>query len=499
MKVFTTLPFFIREPYSALQNATDVEQAKLIQLIFFRSVSFLGKLALLEYLQKEKKSKNINYKLLGFPFPTWAREWTDLLQIIVSHFQEKKKKFVLPLFEITKKYPYFQQIGEDKVSRLLSFSELLENANYLISSADIQECKESLASFLEEFLFLEQCTYEKKEDLVLTLNQESLILWPFFDLRPVEDYSILDNKEDAATALEKAYERWLKPELHSFQKQKKAEINFESILSLHQEKYVFAPWLHTALEEKIENIFTGIQEFHNNALMIGSYPGVGKTALAANWHRWIKNVDCVCSYFIASHTPLQETSTIEKWIMAKLCSFLHLPEIKETDEQSLLFWWIHCREAFEKNYPRIVIGIDGVEILAEQEWIKLMNLIRQDPLNKILFVFFKRLQEPPATNFPCLCLDWQDNFYFEKMFTEDYAQSLKKRYLKTPLSEKIFSHLSQSESFLTAPEIAQAFSMYTPKVLESLIQMKPLLETRLTQNGEQYQIFHPSCKKLLSI
>lgn len=509
----SAFPLFIRDIYSTLRNSEigDGERARLIHLIFSRTISFLGKLALLEYLQGECKSPFITYQILHSGYPSGPREWIRWFEEITSEYARQGIIPVLhPLLAVREKYSGFKyRESEDRVARLLWYDDLFLQGDYLVTSSDIQENEEQLAGFLEDLSFLETAEYKVEHDeTVLVFGGKTLQLSPFYAARAENDKMSLDIGEDGPEALKKVYQIWIADDFEKYCKEAEGKFHFDAVTEVHR-NYIMAPWVEIAVEESLKTLFTTIREIESeNILLIEGYPATGKTALAANLPKYFPWVDRFFCYFLIPDTPLQECATLEKWLTGQLNAFFNLPDNGYSEanlKERLLHWLLNCRQAFARTSPNLVVVIDGVENMPVPEYLQLRRFMSLDPLDHIVFILLKRLQDLPeigATH--RIVLRCEDNVRFEESFTPVYAQSLAKRYLRhSPLAGEIFSYMAQRvEQFYSTVDIAESIAGFTPEILKVLLKMKPLCETKTVAACSewdslpivQYRPFHPVCQ-----
>ncbi len=455
-----------------LQIQKDISQAEKVQGIghlFEKIIGWLGKLAILEYIQTSKKTKKFYSNIFSFTMPQSAGNWIHIIQKLLQNTPDNFSSCVLaPLL----KYPSFKQKNtQDRVARLCSFYEMAACSNYLISSNDFLEANEQIWDFLVDLEFLHNVRYQYKEkNSVMLLENKAIFLEPFFALIEKEGKLSLEEKDGAT--LEKLYEHYLPGEWKEYKKEEQGSIDFEEFIDRNK-NYIFIPWLENRIQQTIQNTLDWEKKMpFGNIFFVEGYPGAGKTALATHLKDFFHNgtIEHCSGYFLEKSIALKANSIIA--FFKTQLEKIHVPEYK------------------------ILFFIDGLEGLTKTEYHKLLEKIKEHPFHNILFFFFIRCNTYPIDHVRKFFLPCEDNPFFEECFTKDYIQSLTEKYLCSSLGRKIFHFLKENPySFFTGNEIAKFFGIFTPVVLKELQFMKPLLSCMtLPQGQESYRIFHPICK-----
>lgn len=492
-----SLPLFIQEPYRILyKDIEKTEEVQLIQRLFLRTMSFLGNLVVLEYLQAKNKSPALNYQILCFR-PQAPHQWLFFLRQIITHFDVQQMDAVLfPIFAMKEKYPSLRSNSEndDRITKLIWFYNLFTYSKQIVCKEDIQDSKEQLTNFLESLDFLDKLNYKRNRNRTgIIFLGKTLWVTPFYKLYSDENGKTLDIDIEGVKAWEQACELWIPDDFFSYRQQVQGHIDQQNILQEHRHSFILAPWLQTKLEDCIDKIFFAACEIAtSNVLLIEGYPGTGKTALAANLASLFKDGYCVLTYFIIPDTCTQNYLTYAAWLRKQLQTILHYSDEDNSWEAISSQLQLFLME----NSKKIIIAIDGIEYMPLREYQNLQNLFAKFLPTNTIFVLLKRLFEfPEIETTHRICLSHKDNMYFQEFFTADYLQSLKQRYITFSSSaKKIFSFLSQNNTrFFSAVEIAQYLGVFTPEILQAIKQIKPLCEvaTDLTDkeiNGEKFPV-----------
>lgn len=511
----SSLPIAIQQLCQTLRrgNLKEEEQIVTIQAIFQNMIAFLGKLCFLEYLQNTWKSPDLNYQLFKADYPKDAHEWLSWIRRILNYFVQASATPVLyPLLQLHAQYPSMRQETEqdDRITKLLSFTDMAAHVAPLIFLADIEECREQLDLFLEEFQFLDASRYNLEEQKVyLIFGERMLCLSPLFDAHLGNESLVLEATRENKEVLTAVYRLWLPADFEKYLQERQGLI-VGDIVGNTAPHYVFPPWLELQLEDCLEKIFTATSEIgSSNILLIEGYPATGKTALAINLPVVMDKFQPLV-YYIVPATAAQECNTFCQWLRLKLTELLHLSESNgEADGMSAAAdFWSAVHECLTQSQQKIIVAIDGIEHLPPSEQQQFLTVLSDHSLPGIVFLLFKRLFEAPALNaFARITLQPQDNVYFEQSFHADYLQELKNRYLRSPLAVKVLRSLYQATEPLAVAAIAERLNLFTPDVFKTVLAMKPLLqmtsETIVCDKAieqlpiEQYRLFHPIIGRLL--
>jgi hypothetical protein len=511
MKI-SSLPLSIQKLCHTLRRGglAVEEQARVVQAVVKHTVSFLGKLALLEYLQGNWKSPALNYQLFESSYPEHPRAWLRWIAAILDHFVHTGESLVLyPLLNLPNKYSVLQperhDTADDCLSALLHFYDLMDHGSYLLSAEQIQEQQENIWSFLEELQFLDTSQYRLEErQTALIFSNNTLWLMPFFSAQLASEGTVLELDEDGDAALLKAYQLWLSGDFERYRQAKRAE-NGVRPLADTQRPYIMPPWLQAEWEECLQKTIMATKELEaGNVLLVEGYPASGKTALAQNLNQLVGNAGVPLSYFVIPHTPWQLCETFITWLTNTLSQLLEVAigDHSEIEQDRL------CQEKLTQQTKPFVVAIDGIEYMPAVECARLSAWVNKPPWSQLMFVLLKRLYEPCGVHGVCrMQLRGEDNVYFTQTFTPDYVQNLKRRYVNTPLAQKICNVLTQNNDSLSVRDIAVQVDAFTPDVMHTMRQMKPLCEVEhsFVQSEacreqipcEKYRLFHPLLVTLL--
>ena len=194
-----SLPIFIKKLYYRLyqEDLSKEERAKSLHTAFLQSISFLGKLWLLEYLQSKTRSESLNYYIFSSPYPNTPQQWVRLIRKLYDHLKDSSL-VLFPLLKFCKKYQSLRcekKDSKDAISKLCWFYDLVRCGNYVISISDIQENAEALDHMLENFEFLDMVCYQvENERTGVFLNDKVLWLEPFYRACIGEDGQTLEKK-----------------------------------------------------------------------------------------------------------------------------------------------------------------------------------------------------------------------------------------------------------------------------------------------------------------
>ncbi|NUM35104.1 MAG: hypothetical protein HUU50_11200 [Candidatus Brocadiae bacterium] len=450
------------------EDSLPLEKMQAIEQLFGNLISWIGKLAILEYIQYCPKNRQAFYSLFSLSMPQDPWSWLKLFRKILE-----TPTFVSHILNPLMKYPSIKsENAQDRISRLCSFYEMASCGSYLISSSDLLEANEQIWDFIVDLEFLQNISYKlvgKKSYMLL--KGRTLALDPFFDL---DEQSELLLKEKKDANLEKLYEIYLSEEWQSY-KAKQGDLFFDEIKALYRRKYIFIPWIESLLSQTIQNIFQWETGFpFGNLYFVEGYPGSGKSALASQLENFLSHgIMDYCSGFYLEKNFVIKADEILSFFQKKLEKIPVLPK-------------------------RILLFIDGLDLLEEKEYYRLIKKIKEPPFNTMLFFFFIRCHVYPIDNSRKIFLSCEENPFFEENFTQEYIQSIAEKYLDSPLSASIFRFMAKKPTdFFTAIEIANFFHVFTPVALKELQKMKPLLQCdSLCHGQERYRIFHPICQKI---
>lgn len=184
-----TLPEFIEKDYHRLKGASIREEnVKYIVSLFDEVISFIGKFSILEYIQQNEKSEQVNYHLFSVLYPDTHEKWMSIIFPILQSISHKEQNFVLkPLQTIQIKYfPTGENLPLQKLSWLSKVSHF---EDYALSLADVQESQEILLSLVEDLEFFKKVTYSKN---TLHFQEKSLNIELFWHIS--ESKGILKKK-----------------------------------------------------------------------------------------------------------------------------------------------------------------------------------------------------------------------------------------------------------------------------------------------------------------
>ncbi len=433
-----------------------------------KTLEFLTQLAFLECSQTNCFAPNLLSKILTYS-GTNLKETHELLRLFLNSLQEKQIISVLPWSNLREKYPSLKKETEDRLTNLLIFNELSHFLPAAISSNDISDTIELVESLFADLSFLEEAS-KISEGNKLVYKNKVLILSPWFQCYNGQ-WTETEDQSFAAGCKE-----WF-PNIWKQYQNKEIE-NFNSYCEPYQKEYTIAPWLETRLYQLIQDGFWEIQyRKQTSHILIEGYPATGKTALAANLGKIIVPhlADMVESYFLYDESLCPSSTKILTWL-ANI-----------------------SKNIFPEKKAAIII--DGIEYLSSEELYNLLQKIKQESsYQRLLFILFQRKQEKHSiATYKKIDLSPEDNVFFEQSFTKNYIASLLRQYVgNSTLSKQIFITLSQNQKPWSVRQLAQEFNLFTPKVLQKLLEMKPLLErTFSTHAGYQYTLFHNVCRKFV--
>lgn len=509
MKI-SSLPLSIQKLCYILRrgNLAEEEQAKIVQTVVKYTVSFLGKLVLLEYLQGNWKSTELNHRLFESGYPDHPRQWLSWSAAILDYFVHTGQRPVLyPLLNLPGKYALLQVPSstnqDDPLSSLVHFYDLVMHGSYLLSSPQIQESVENVWNILEELQFLDTSQYHLEErQTAMIFSDRTLWLMPFFCAQLASEGTVLEIDEDGYEVLPKAYQMWLTSDFDRHCQEQKAETGAGWPAADPHRPYVVSPWLQAAWDEGMHKATFAMREMEaGNVLLVEGYPASGKTALAQNLDKLVGNAGKTLSYFVIPYTPWQKCATFRSWLTRAVSELTGLSGDPLADNG------IAWQQQLMALPAPIVVAVDGVEYMPPGEYENFVDCIGKPPWSRLVFVLLKRLFEPcPVHAISRIELPWQDNVYFSETFTPDYLQNIGRRYVQSTLAQKIFAVMAPSRDFLSLGDIATRADAFTPDVMQALLKMRPLCEvdrsmvryetSREHIPCEKYRLFHPILSRM---
>ncbi|BBM87529.1 hypothetical protein [Candidatus Uabimicrobium amorphum] len=471
-------PDFIDTYYKTLSQDLNVEKRSIaVGEVFFKTISFIGKLHLLEYAQFEEKDEQFHYWLFSQFNHRSIEDWTK----IFAHVAEYDKT-VLSLQEFAE---IFDTVSfQERFTRLKWFYEVIELNKNLASISDVYEAQEHL-QFLPSLLgFIAKKKYEVKDGKTFVKhNNRILSMSPFFAAKLIGSEGL--RLYETNCSMKDFHKERLTQSYRKYQAEKKGIIDFTH---RNNDDVIIMPWIENFLEQTLDDIFSLPPSIKIKTIMIEGAPATGKTTLCS--HIEYPQADYVCKYYISPQTIYQDSATFKFWFYRNLKNVFdvqqNIVEIQDLDIM-LAPGWQQLRKKIASDNKKVICCIDGINFMPQKEFKRFLNFVNDDLFCNIVFVFFGRSHSKNKIDTTYkICLQPKDNAFFEEAFDEEYVESLHSTYLQDETTQKIFQYILQTQKKFSVKDLSEELEIHTYKVIKCIKNIKPLInDSQIKKTLEQ--------------
>lgn len=474
----TKFPNFIDTYYQKLSQELDVEERSItVGEVFFKTISFIGKIHLLEYVQYGEKDPQFHYWLFSQFNHRSIEDWTK----VFSHMA-KYDNTALPLKEFAE--IFYTVPFQERFVRLKWFYEVIELNKNLPSISDVYEAQEQL-QFLPSLLgFMAKKKYEVKDGKTLVKHDKKILeLSPLFAVKLIGSEGFRLYEKDCS--MKDFFKEWLPQSYQKYQAEKKGIIDFDNS---SDDNIIVMPWIENFLEQTLDDIFSLPPSLKIKTILVEGAPATGKTTLCS--HITYPQADYICKYYVSPQSIYQDSATFKFWFYRNLKNIFdvqqNIVEIQDLDIM-LAPGWQQLRKKITTDNKKVICCVDGINFMPQKEFARFLTFVNDDLFCNIVFIFFSRSHSKNKIDTTYkICLQPKDNAFFEETFDDEYVKSLHSTYLQDETTRKIFRYLLQTQKNFSVKDLSEELEIHTYKVIKCIENIKPLIsDSQIKKTLEQ--------------